>query len=88
MARKGKEDKFLLKQAFIDERFILTHDSDFGTLAIFQSSEYYGIIYLRLRDLHYSNIIRVCENFLRLKQEISIGSLIVVEEDRIRIRQR
>jgi predicted nuclease of predicted toxin-antitoxin system len=82
----GKEDKFLLEQAYADERFILTHDSDFGTLAIFQSKEYYGIIYLRLKDLHYRNIIRVCENLLQLKQEVSIRSF-VVEEGRVRIRQ-
>jgi predicted nuclease of predicted toxin-antitoxin system len=32
----GREDEYLLEKAFEDNRFILTHDSDFGTLAVVQ----------------------------------------------------
>jgi len=84
---QGKEDKYLLEQAYLDKRFVLTHDSDFGTLAIYQAQKYYGIIYLRLRNIKFNNVIRVCKELLQLEQELSIGSLIVVEESRIRIRQ-
>jgi predicted nuclease of predicted toxin-antitoxin system len=84
---EGKEDKFLLEQAYLDKRFILTHDSDFGTLAIYQAQKYYGIIYLRLKNVQFNNIIRICEKLLQLEQELSIGCLIVVKESRIRIRQ-
>lgn len=30
----GKEDAFILKQSTAEERFVLTYDSDFGTLII------------------------------------------------------
>ncbi|RKZ35843.1 MAG: hypothetical protein DRQ49_10250 [Gammaproteobacteria bacterium] len=84
---QGKEDKYLLKQAYLAKRFVLTHDSDFGNLAIHQGHKCYGIIYLRLRSLKFQNIIRIFENLLKLEQDFSVGNMIVVEEARIRIRQ-
>ena len=47
----GKEDEELLEIAYQEQRFVLTHDSDFGTLAINEGKRNYGIIYLRLRNL-------------------------------------
>ena len=40
----GKNDEYLLEKAYSDNRFILTHDSDFGTLAVNERKNYYGII--------------------------------------------
>ena len=45
----GQNDEVLLDIAFRDHRFILTHDSDFGTLAVNKGKPYYGILYLRLK---------------------------------------
>jgi predicted nuclease of predicted toxin-antitoxin system len=44
---------------------VLTHDSDFGTLAINVEKPYYGILYLRLKNLKPQNVIRVCEQVFR-----------------------
>ena len=83
----GKEDKELLNIAYKAKRFILTHDSDFGSLAIHEGKRYYGIIYIRTKNLHPKNVINVCEKLLEIKTELTSGTLIVVEETRLRIRQ-
>ena len=82
----GKDDEYLLKKAFLDSRFILTHDSDFGTLAVKEGKSYFGIIYLRLKIQKASNVIGVIEKLLSLDVELCQGNLIVVDDARIRIR--
>jgi predicted nuclease of predicted toxin-antitoxin system len=42
----GKDDEDLLNIAYQEQRFVLTHDSDFGTLAINEGKPYCGILYL------------------------------------------
>ncbi len=82
----GTEDKYLIEIAYTDKRFILTHDADFGTLAINEGVPCYGIIYIRLKNLRISNIINVLEKLLIVDKDVTEGTLIVVEETRIRIR--
>jgi len=82
----GKDDEDLLGKAYRDERFVLTHDSDFGTLAINEGKPYYGIIYIRVKNLKPTNVISVCEQLFRLDIDFSPGMILVVEESRIRIR--
>ena len=43
----GKPDTELLQKAVADGRVIVTHDSDFGTLAIRRGQPVFGILYLR-----------------------------------------
>jgi predicted nuclease of predicted toxin-antitoxin system len=43
----GENDRAVLQMAYVDGRVVLTHDSDFGTLAITQDEPFVGIIYLR-----------------------------------------
>jgi predicted nuclease of predicted toxin-antitoxin system len=43
----GESDRTLLRIAYADGRVVLTHDSDFGTLAITQDEPFIGIVYLR-----------------------------------------
>jgi predicted nuclease of predicted toxin-antitoxin system len=40
-------DTEILKRAHARHRFVLTHDSDFGTLAIHTGLAFTGVIYLR-----------------------------------------
>ena len=44
---RGRTDQHLLDLAYQQQRVVLTHDSDFGTLAIHQNRPLIGIIYLR-----------------------------------------
>ncbi len=82
----GTEDEELLSRAYRQDRYILTHDSDFGTLAINQGKPCYGILYLRLKNVSSVNVIRVCENLFRRNMEIHPHTIWVIEESRIRIR--
>ncbi len=82
----GKADEELFEIAYQKQRFVLTHDSDFGTLAINEKKRYYGIIYLRLRNVNPCNVIRVYERFLNLDIELFPETIVVVKETRIRIR--
>lgn len=82
----GKSDEFLLQKAFDDCRFILTHDADFGTLAIKCDKPCFGILYLRLKSPCASNVIKTLEKLFELPAEIRPGSLVVIDESRIRIR--
>ena len=83
----GKADEELLEIANREQRFIMTHDSDFGTLAIHEAKSYYGIIYIRVKNLKPQNVIRVCNQLFELKTKLIQGTLMVVEESRLRIRQ-
>ncbi|MCF6150366.1 MAG: DUF5615 family PIN-like protein [Candidatus Kuenenia sp.] len=81
-----KEDEETLEIAYKEQRFVLTHDSDFGTLAINEGKQNYGSIYLWLRNVSSHNVIQVYEQLLRLNTLISSGTILVVEETRIRMR--
>ncbi len=82
----GKEDEELLEIAYQEKRFVLTHDSDFGTLAINEGKPYYGLIYLRLRNVAPSNIIKIYKKLLQLETPLFPQTILVVEDTRIRIR--
>lgn len=83
----GKDDGFLLRKAAKARRFIVSHDRDFGRLAINQRQPCYGLIYLRLRDQRSSNVVRVMREFLDKDLDIQPGTLIVVRESQARIRR-
>ncbi|MBE0638727.1 MAG: DUF5615 family PIN-like protein [Bacteroidales bacterium] len=82
----GAEDRFLLEKALGLKRFVLTHDSDFGNLIINAGQKFYGIIYLRLKSQHVKNVIEVLEKFFRIELDIKDSQIIVVTEDKIRVR--
>jgi predicted nuclease of predicted toxin-antitoxin system len=44
---QGKSDAVILDAAFSDQRVVVTHDADFGRLAILARQSLIGIIYLR-----------------------------------------
>ena len=84
---QGKSDVFLLRRAWKAQRVIITHDRDFGTLAIDQHEPCYGVIYLRLRDQRAPNVIAVMNRFLGAKVSIQRGTLIVLQESQARVRR-
>ncbi len=83
----GTADEALLNIAYQEERFVLTHDADFGTLAIHQGKSCYGILYLRLKNISSATIIRVWSELMRKGLEIVPQSIWVIEEKRIRVRR-
>ena len=84
---QGKSDEELLETAYQENRWVLTHDSDFGSLAIHEDKPYWGVVFLRPRDLKPDNVVRVCNRLLQQDVDVSQPTMVVVEEARIRIRQ-
>lgn len=83
---QGQDDETLLAKAYQDQRFVLTYDADFGRLAIHLGKPHYGILYLRLRNLRPDYVNRILAKLLAMDYSISPGTLIVVEDTRLRIR--
>lgn len=83
---QGKLDNDLLDIAFQDKRWILTYDSDFGTLAIHEGQPFYGVIFLRVKNMRSPHVINVCSQLLDHKLDFSQRALIIVEDNKIRIR--
>jgi len=83
----GKADIDLLRKAAQGRRIVISHDRDFGKLAINQRQPCYGVIYLRLRDQRSDNAIRVMREFLKRDVDIRPGTLIVLQESQARIRR-
>lgn len=82
----GTDDETLLNIAYQECRFVLTHDSDFGTLAVNLGKPCYGILYLRLKNLKSINVSQVCKDLFQRDMEIVPHTIWVIEETRIRIR--
>lgn len=55
-------------------------------LAINEGVPYYGIMYMRLKNLSVINIINVLQRLLKIDQKINEEALIVVGDTRVRIR--
>ncbi|VEN74575.1 conserved hypothetical protein [Candidatus Desulfarcum epimagneticum] len=82
----GTDDETLLNIAYREKRFVLTHDSDFASLAINQSKPCYGIFYLRLKNMNPVYVSRVCKDLFQKEMEITPRSIWVIEDARIRVR--
>jgi predicted nuclease of predicted toxin-antitoxin system len=82
----GLSDREILARAHAEERIVVTHDSDFGMLAINQGVPFTAIIYIRLRNFTPDAVIGVVDRLLETGFEVTNGMLLVLEEDRVRIR--
>ena len=83
---QGRSDDELLEAACQESRWVLTHDTDFGMLAVHEGKPCFGIVFLRIRDLKSRNVIGVCNHLLKHDMNFSPRALVVVEETRIRTR--
>lgn len=82
----GADDETLLGAANREQRFILTHDADFGAIAVNQGKPCFGILYLRLKNLKSANVCRVCHDLFHRDLDITPRSIWVIDETRVRIR--
>ncbi len=83
----GRLDEELLQIAYQEDRFVLTHDADFGALAIHQGKPCYGILYLRLNNMQPVMIVQVLAGFMQKDVEIARHTILVIEEKRVRLRR-
>ncbi|MCK4422041.1 DUF5615 family PIN-like protein [candidate division WOR-3 bacterium] len=82
------KDEEILKFAVKDKRILVTQDLDFSRLLALSGSSSPGIITLRLQFPSPTNVNKILDRLLRTIPQNEIeGSLISVDETRVRIRK-
>jgi predicted nuclease of predicted toxin-antitoxin system len=84
----GTSDRVLLDHARPDHRVILTHDADFGALAIVQGEQVRGIVYLRPGHIHPSFTVDTLSALFRLELELVAPFLLVAHRSGSKLRVR
>ena len=73
------EDRDLLREAHARNRFVLTHDSDFGTLAVHEGQAITGIIHLRSGNRPSSEVITDLQVLLNTEIDWTPPLIVVCE---------
>jgi predicted nuclease of predicted toxin-antitoxin system len=76
---QGRSDVELLRRAFQERRVIVTHDSDFGTLAILSGEPCFGILYLRPGHIDSRFTLVTIQSLLVADPELSPPFVVVVK---------
>ena len=85
---EGIDDNSIFKYARDNDFCLITADLDFGEILAFTQSKTPSTIILRLEDPRITKINRVLEESLpKLEQAIIKGSIIILQDRRIRIRE-
>lgn len=86
----GRDDSQVLRLASTEQRVVLTHDRDFGELAIARQEPILGVVYLRPGHVQASFTIGSLDVLLAKDPEVNAPFIVVVQRDgehvRIRIR--
>jgi predicted nuclease of predicted toxin-antitoxin system len=87
---QGRSDSELLDAAFAEQRVVVTHDADFGRLAILGRQDLIGVIYLRPGHIDPSFTIDTLRDFLASQLEVTSPVILVAKRtgDRIAVRIR
>jgi len=84
----GTGDLQLIRKAFSENRIIITHDNDFGKIAIGNSEPIKGIIYLRPGHIKPEFVISMIKELFRREQDIKPLFIIVAERTKSKIKIR
>ena len=81
------EDEDILATAHAMNRFVLTHDSDFGTLVVHQKQPITGIIHLRPGGRTSAEVIDDLQELLKMQVDWTPPLIAVYRSGRLRIRR-
>jgi predicted nuclease of predicted toxin-antitoxin system len=86
----GSGDTSILKRAFQQHRVVITHDSDFGMLALYANEPHIGIIYLRPGHVSWTFVMEIVAAIESTIATVQTPFLLVAERrgDAVRIRLR
>jgi predicted nuclease of predicted toxin-antitoxin system len=88
---QGSADRHLLQLAVATNRVVVTHDADFGTLAILQGEPVIGVVYLRPGHIDAQFTIDTMQAVLNMDPDLSPPFILVARRSTsgiaIRIRQ-
>ena len=82
---RGITDDEILRQAFFENRILITNDKDFGDKIYRDQSLHKGIVLLRLEDERSKNKIGVIQKLLQNYSGELSNSFTVVTKNRVRI---
>jgi len=86
--KPGIDDDRIFELAQQEGRIILTRDQDFGNIILYPLGTHKGIIVLKTRARSSKEINDLIINFLaEVSEDEILGSLIILEESRYRIRR-
>ena len=75
----GKTDGEVLKLAVSQGRVVVTHDSDFGTLAMGQGEKFIGVVYLRPGHIDSQFTIETLQSLFDAKPEVKAPFIVVAK---------
>jgi len=75
----GANDREILRQAVAENRIILTHDADFGTLVFAGAEPFVGIVYLRPGHISSTFVIGTLETLFRRELDLEPPFIVVAE---------
>ncbi len=78
----NNEDRDILRNAHEMNRFVLTHDSDYGELVIHQGETTRGIIYMRSGSRESKAVIAGLQNLLNEEIDWTQRQIVVCEPDK------
>lgn len=78
----GYEDRDILREAHEMNRFVLTHDSDYGELVIHQGETTRGIIYMRAGSRESKTVIVSLQNLFNAEIDWTRRQIVVCEPDK------
>ncbi len=86
----GSSDVVVLRSALGEGRVVLTHDSDFGTLAIRGAEPVIGVVYLRPGHIDAARVLEQVDAIRGLAIEAEPPFLLVAQRrgDQVRVRLR
>lgn len=86
-----ESDNVLLQRALAQNRVVMTHDSDFGTLAIKNGEAYLGIVYLRpghiVPELTIGTVVQLLQQNPELSPPFIVAAKRTANTVSIRVRQ-
>lgn len=84
----GADDEALIQKSIRENRLIVTHDSDFGKLAVVKSEPVVGIIYLRPGHIMPEFTITTIRELLKSDFDLTPPFILVAERSASRIQIR
>ena len=84
----GGADALILETAFRADRIVLTHDADFGSLAVAAGKPVFGIVYLRPGHIQAAFTIRTLQAMIDAHLDLKAPFILVATQGQGKVRVR